>query len=59
MYTVGFDAGKVAALVQLVVAGGAGVAAYGAISLLLRVPELPDTLRLAVAALRRDRPAIA
>ena len=59
MFAAGFDAGKIAALVQLVVAGGASVVAYAAISLLVRVPELPDTLRLAVGALRRERPTIA
>jgi putative peptidoglycan lipid II flippase len=59
LYTAGFDAGKLAALVQLVVAGTAGVATYAAISLALRIPELPDTLRLAVGAIRREPPVAA
>ena len=29
---------------------------YAAFSLLLRLPELPDTLKLAVGAIRRERP---
>jgi putative peptidoglycan lipid II flippase len=59
LYTAGLDAGKLAALVQLVVAGTAGVATYAAISLALRIPELPDTLRLAVGAIRREPPVAA
>jgi putative peptidoglycan lipid II flippase len=58
LYVAGFEAGKLAALVQLVLAGGAGIAAYATIALVLRVPELPDTVRLAVGALRHERPAV-
>ena len=57
LFVIGFDAGKVAALVQLIVAGTAGIATYAAVSLVLRLPELPDTWRLAVGAIRRERPA--
>ena len=56
LFAAGFDAGKIAALVQVLVAGTAGIAAYAAFSLLLRLPELPDTLKLAVGAIRRERP---
>ncbi len=59
LYAAGFDAGKPAALLQLLLAGTAAVGAYALASLALRVPELPELVRLLAGVLRGDRPAVA
>ena len=59
LFVAGLDAGKVAALLQLLLAGSAAVGAYVLASVALRVPELPTLVRLLVGALRGDRPAVA
>ncbi len=59
LFELGFDAGKAAALLQLLVAGSAAVAAYVAASAILRIPELPTLGRLLIGALRGERPAMA
>ena len=59
LFMAGLDAGKAAALLQLLLAGSAAVAAYVLASLVLRVPELPTLARLLAGALRGERPAVA
>jgi putative peptidoglycan lipid II flippase len=49
------DAGKVALLGRAVIAGGIGAVGYLAMSLLLRVPELPALLGVASGLVRRPR----
>ncbi len=51
------DAGKAAVVGRVVLAGGAGAVGYLAMSLVLRVPELPALVAVATGLLRRPRPA--
>ena len=50
-----FEAGKLAVLGRAVIAGGAGAVGYLAMSLVLRVPELPALVGVATELVRRPR----
>ncbi|HSK53112.1 MAG TPA: murein biosynthesis integral membrane protein MurJ [Clostridia bacterium] len=50
-----FESGKLAVLGRVVIAGGAGAVGYLAMSLVLRVPELPALVGVATELVRRPR----
>ena len=52
-----FDAGKLAVLGRVVIAGGVGALGYLAMSLVLRAPELPALVGVATDLVRRPRAA--
>jgi putative peptidoglycan lipid II flippase len=55
--TLPIDGGKLALLGRAVIAGGVGAVGYLAMSLVLRVPELPALLGIVSDLVRRPRPA--